>query len=105
MKTEIDRTKSKSVLGRFGGLLMTAVLTALAVSCAPQPVGPVASSPNSVMIEISTGGDVLKIAKADGTPIPRIDNPYPRPAIAGAKQLMLYPCMICVPGNGCWQIC
>ena len=103
MEIEIDRTEFISALGRVAGLLMIALLAALGVGCAPQ-----ASSPNSVMIEMSPAtGDVLKVTKADGTLIPRVENPYPRPGIGGTggKQFILERCVFCVPGDGCWVIC
>jgi hypothetical protein len=102
MEIEIDRAESTSVLGRITGLLMIAFLAGLGVGCAPQP-----SSPNSVMIEMSRDGEVLKVTKADGTPIPRIENPYATRGMApgGGKQFVLERCIFCVPGDGCWQIC
>ena len=103
MKIETDRATSTYVLGRITGLLMIALLTASGASYAQQ-----ASSPNSVLIELSpTTGEVLKVTKADGTPIQRVENRYPRSKRIGkgGKQFVLDRCMFCVPGNGCWQIC
>ena len=101
MKIEIDTAASTSVPGRIAGLLMIALLAALTMSCAPQ-----ATSQNPVIIEMSPAGDIIQVTRAEGTPIPPVANPYPTPKIAKpGKQLMLYPCIICVPGNGCWQIC
>jgi hypothetical protein len=101
MKIEIDRATSTSVLGKITGLLMIALLAAPVVSYAQQ-----ASSPGSVMIEMSPKGEVLKVTKADGTPIPRVENHQARSKMAkGGKQFVLQRCMFCVPGDGCWQIC
>src|SRR5260370_33225842 len=65
MKIETDRATATSVLGRITGLLMIALLAAPGASYAQQ-----ASSPNSVLIEMSPKGEVLKVTKADGTPTP-----------------------------------
>jgi hypothetical protein len=100
---ETDHTMFKSVLGGLTGLLMIALLAAPGASYAQQ-----ASSPNSVMIEMSPKGDVLKVTKADGTPILKVERPRQRPhfcAKAGGKQFVLQRCMYCVQGDGCWQIC
>ena len=102
MKIETDRATSTSVLGKITGFLMIALLAAPVVSYAQQ-----ASSPDSVMIEMSPKGEVLKVTKADGTPIPRVENHYARSRTVpkGGKQFVLYRCMYCVPGNGCWPVC
>jgi hypothetical protein len=101
MKIETDRATSTSVLGRITGLLMITLLAASGASYAQQ-----ASSPDSVMIEMSTKGEVLKVTKADGTPIPRVENHLARvKSVKGGKQFVLQRCMYCVSGNGCWQIC
>jgi hypothetical protein len=102
MKTETDRATSTSVLGRIAGLLMIALLAAPVVSYAQQ-----ASSPDSVLIEMSPKGQVLKVTKADGTPIQRVENHYARSKTVpkGGKQFVLYRCEYCVPGNGCWPVC
>src|SRR5260370_386760 len=73
MKIETDRATATSVLGTITGLLMIALLAAPGASYAQQ-----ASSPNSVLIEMSPKGEVLKVTKADGTPIPRVENHYAR---------------------------
>jgi hypothetical protein len=102
MKIETDRATSTSVLGRITGLLMIALLAAPGASHAQQ-----ASSPNSVLIEMSPKGEVLKVTKADGTPIPRVENHYARSKTGakGGKQFVLQRCMYCVSGDGCWPIC
>jgi hypothetical protein len=102
MKIEIDRATSTSVLGKITGLLMIVLLAAPVVSYAQQ-----ASSPDSVMIEMSPKGEVLKVTKADGTPIPRVENHYARSRAVpkGGKQFIFYRCQYCVPGNGCWPVC
>jgi hypothetical protein len=79
MKIETDRATATSVLGTITGLLMIALLAAPGASYAQQ-----ASSPNSVLIEMSPKGEVLKVTKADGTPIPRVENHYAR-SKTGAK--------------------
>ena len=102
MKIEIDRATSTSVLGKITGFLMIALLAAPVVSYAQQ-----ASSPDSVMIEMSPKGEVLKVTKADGTPIPRVENHYARSRTVpkGGKQFILYRCKYCTPDGICYPVC
>src|SRR5260370_9166519 len=72
MKIETDRATATSVLGTITGLLMIALLAAPGASYAQQ-----ASSPNSVLIEMSPKGEVLKVTKADGTPPPASKTTMP----------------------------
>jgi hypothetical protein len=101
MEIKTDRATSTSVLGRITGLLMIALLAAPGASRAQQ-----ASSPDSVIIQMSTTGEVLKVTKPDGTPIPRVENRYERlrKGAKGGKQFVFARCRFCDP-NGCYQIC
>jgi hypothetical protein len=90
-------------LGKIMGLLMAALL---ATSCAPQPIGPTVSSPNSVLIEMSQAGDIIKVTKANGAVIPRQDAiPKLNLYDAGAKHYAVLGCWICFLGDGCWPMC
>jgi hypothetical protein len=101
MEIKTNRTTSTSVLGRITGLLMIALLVAPGVSHAQQ-----ASSPDSVIIQMSLTGEVVKVTKPDGTPIPRVKNSYERLRRGGKgrKQFVFARCKFCDP-DGCYCIC
>ena len=102
MEIKTDRATSTSVLGRITALVMIALLAAPGASYAQQ-----ASSPDFVIIQMSLTGEVLKVTKPDGTPIPRAENPYKRSrkGTKGGKQFVLQRCEFCSPDGICYRIC
>jgi hypothetical protein len=102
MEIKTDRATSTSVLGRITGLLMIALLAAPAASYAEQ-----ASSPDYVIIQMSLTGEVLKVTKPDGTPIPRVENRKERlrKGPKGGKQFVLQLCRFCSNDGICYQFC
>jgi len=111
MAIHTDCAAFTPMLGKITGFLMVAFL---AMSCAPQTGGPSpvatgASSPNSVLIEMSPAGDIMKVTKANGTVIPRQDNPNANLQQnlygGGGKHYSMQLCMYCVLGDGCWPVC
>ena len=103
MEIKTDRATSTSVLGRITGLLMIALLAAPGASYAQQP-----SSPDFVIIQMSLTGEVLKVTKPDGTPIPRVENLNKR-SRKGAEgretNSVLQRCEFCTPDGVCYKIC
>jgi hypothetical protein len=112
MENRANCASPAPLLGRIRGFLTVALLAALGASGAPLaalgancpqvPVPGGASSPNSILAEISPEGKVVKVCKPDGTLLAPIPGWTPN---ASTQALPESNCVYCFPGDGCYKRC